>query len=208
MFTLWRNNVNASCGHEDVAAAFFCFVSHNETSSSNTEAWGETGLVKLLNRHIQEGALINLWLYKGNNKLQDWKNVFTLHIPLDLHIHLWLRCSNFFNPWKIHSYGCAANTKIGNKKSQKFISTPTSLCFADSVFVSPGKKTFCCQVFHSVCFPVTVTRVTGKERRCILTCQLRDRSPACPKLRSEFKSRTRTAWHILQSGRRTHSQAQ
>jgi hypothetical protein len=28
-----------------------------------------------------EGALISLWLYKENNKLRDWKNVFTLHIP-------------------------------------------------------------------------------------------------------------------------------
>jgi hypothetical protein len=30
--------------------------------------------------HVQVG-LISLRLYKGNNKLRDWKNVFTLHIP-------------------------------------------------------------------------------------------------------------------------------
>jgi hypothetical protein len=27
------------------------------------------------------GGLISLWLYKENNKLRDWKNVFPLHIP-------------------------------------------------------------------------------------------------------------------------------
>jgi hypothetical protein len=27
------------------------------------------------------GGLLSLWLYKENNKLLDWKNVFTLHIP-------------------------------------------------------------------------------------------------------------------------------
>jgi hypothetical protein len=28
------------------------------------------------------GGMINLWLYKENNTLRDWKNVFTLYIPL------------------------------------------------------------------------------------------------------------------------------
>jgi hypothetical protein len=28
-----------------------------------------------------EGGPISLWLYKENNKLPDWKNVFTVHIP-------------------------------------------------------------------------------------------------------------------------------
>jgi hypothetical protein len=27
------------------------------------------------------GKMISFWLYKDNNKLRDWKNVFTLHIP-------------------------------------------------------------------------------------------------------------------------------
>jgi hypothetical protein len=44
-------------------------------------------------------GLISLWLYKENNKLRDWKNVFTLHTPLSC-THLWLRCCNFFNPSK------------------------------------------------------------------------------------------------------------
>jgi hypothetical protein len=39
--------------------------------------------------------------------------------------HLWLHCSNFFNPSKKNSFGCAATRKIGNKKSQRLISTPT-----------------------------------------------------------------------------------
>jgi hypothetical protein len=41
------------------------------------------------------GRLISLWLYK-ENKLWDWKNIYTLHIPPDLHTRL--HCSNFFNP--------------------------------------------------------------------------------------------------------------
>jgi hypothetical protein len=35
-----------------------------------------------------EWGLISLWLYKENNKLRDWKHVFTLHIP----------------PWTPHTY--------------------------------------------------------------------------------------------------------
>jgi hypothetical protein len=31
--------------------------------------------------HIHERGLISVWLSKENNKLRDWKNVFTLHIP-------------------------------------------------------------------------------------------------------------------------------
>jgi hypothetical protein len=38
--------------------------------------------------------------------------------------HLWLRCSNFFNPSKKNSFGCAAN-----RKSQILISTPTYVGF-------------------------------------------------------------------------------
>jgi hypothetical protein len=64
-------------------------------------------------------VLISLRLYKENNKL--------LYIfPLSS-THLWLRCSNFFNPPKKNSFGCAANRKIGNRKSQRLISTPTYL---------------------------------------------------------------------------------
>jgi hypothetical protein len=37
--------------------------------------------------------------------------------------HLWLPCSNFFNPSKKISLGCAANRKI--RKSQRLISIPT-----------------------------------------------------------------------------------
>jgi hypothetical protein len=28
-----------------------------------------------------DGGLISLWLYKESNKLQEWKNIFTLYIP-------------------------------------------------------------------------------------------------------------------------------
>jgi hypothetical protein len=35
--------------------------------------------------YMRGGGLRSLWLYKKNNKLWDWKNIFTLHIPPDLH---------------------------------------------------------------------------------------------------------------------------
>jgi hypothetical protein len=41
-----------------------------------------------------------------------------------LYIHLWLRCSNIFNPSKKNFSGYAAQMKIGNRKSQRYISTP------------------------------------------------------------------------------------
>jgi hypothetical protein len=63
------------------------------------------------------GGLISLWLYE-ENKLRDWKNVFT-YSPLSS-THLWLRCSNFFNTSKKNSFGCAAN-----RKSQRLVSAPT-----------------------------------------------------------------------------------
>jgi hypothetical protein len=39
--------------------------------------------------------------------------------------HLWLHCSNFSNTSKKNYFICAANKKIGNRKSQRLISTPT-----------------------------------------------------------------------------------
>jgi hypothetical protein len=48
------------------------------------------------------------------------KKMYLLYIfPPELHTHLWLRCSNFFNPSKKNSFVCAAN-----RKSQRLISTP------------------------------------------------------------------------------------
>jgi hypothetical protein len=71
------------------------------------------------------GGLVSLWLYKANNKLRD-KKMYLLYIfPLLSSTHLWLRCSNFFNPSKKNSFACAANRKIGNRKGQRLISTFT-----------------------------------------------------------------------------------
>jgi hypothetical protein len=43
-------------------------------------------------------------LYEENNKLQDWKQcIYTF--PLSS-THLWLRCSNYFNPSKKNSFAC------------------------------------------------------------------------------------------------------
>jgi hypothetical protein len=74
---------------------------------------------------LLRGGLISLWLYKENNKLQDWKKcIYSTYSPLSS-THLWLLCSNFFNPSKKNSFGCAANMKIGNRKSQGLINTHT-----------------------------------------------------------------------------------
>jgi hypothetical protein len=73
---------------------------------------------------IREG-LLSLWLCKENNKLRDWKKcIYCTYSPLSS-THLWLRCSNFFNTSKKNSFGCAANRKIGNRKSQRLISIAT-----------------------------------------------------------------------------------
>jgi hypothetical protein len=61
----------------------------------------------MIQGQLLRGGLISLWLYKENSKLQDWKNVF-IYSPLSS-THLWLRCSNFFNPSKKNSSGRAAN---------------------------------------------------------------------------------------------------
>jgi hypothetical protein len=72
---------------------------------------------------VSKRGLISLCLCTKNNRLRDWKNVFTYsHLSST---HLWLRCCNFFNPSKKNSFSCAANRKIGNRKSQRLISTPT-----------------------------------------------------------------------------------
>jgi hypothetical protein len=87
-------------------------------------------------------GLISLRLYKENNKLRDWKTVFTPHIP----------------PWAPHTYGFIVLTslshprkslfvvlKIGSRKIRRLISTPThvmyGLCFV-SVYVHWNKHVF------------------------------------------------------------------
>jgi hypothetical protein len=55
-------------------------------------------------------GLISLWLYK-ENKLRDENYIYSTYSPLSS-THLWLRCSNFFNPSKKNSFGCAASKKI------------------------------------------------------------------------------------------------
>jgi hypothetical protein len=48
------------------------------------------------------GGLISLWLYKENNKLRDWKNVFTLHIsPLAPHTYDFVVLTSLTHPRKI-----------------------------------------------------------------------------------------------------------
>jgi hypothetical protein len=74
--------------------------------------------------HYTRG-LISLWLHNENKKLRVWKKcIYSIYSPLSS-THLWLRCSNFFNPSQKNYFGCAANRKIRNRKSRRLISTPT-----------------------------------------------------------------------------------
>jgi hypothetical protein len=81
-------------------------------------------------------GLISLWLYKENNKLQDLKKcIHSTYSPLSS-THLWLRCSNFFNPSKKNSFGSAAN-----RKSQRLISTPTYNVFHFKINIQIQRNT-------------------------------------------------------------------
>jgi hypothetical protein len=64
--------------------------------------------------HVRR-RLISIRLYKENSKLRDSKCIYFTYSPLSSK-HLRLRCSNFFNPSKKNSLGCAANRKIGKAK--------------------------------------------------------------------------------------------
>jgi hypothetical protein len=65
------------------------------------------------------GGLISLWLYKENNKLRDWKHVFTSHIP----------------PWDPHTYDFVVLTSLTHPRKillvvlqigkARLLSTPT-----------------------------------------------------------------------------------
>jgi hypothetical protein len=61
------------------------------------------------------------------------EKMYLLYIfPPELHTHWQLRCSNFFNPSKKNSFGCAANRKTGSKKCKRLISTPNETTVIDS----------------------------------------------------------------------------
>jgi hypothetical protein len=69
------------------------------------------------------GADKSLALWRKQQAMGLKKYIYSTYSPLSS-THLWLRCSNFLNPPKKNSFGCAANRKIGNMKSQRLISTP------------------------------------------------------------------------------------
>jgi hypothetical protein len=51
---------------------------------------------------VIRGGLISLWLYKENNKLRDWTNVFTLHIlPWAPHTYDFVVLTSLTHPRKI-----------------------------------------------------------------------------------------------------------
>jgi hypothetical protein len=58
-------------------------------------------------------------------------------------IHLWLRCSHFFNLTKKNSFVCSANKKKENRKSQRLISTFTYTNFQSSAWKLKNKEVPC-----------------------------------------------------------------
>jgi hypothetical protein len=69
-------------------------------------------------------GLISLWFYKENNTPKELKKMYLLYIfPLSS-THLWLCCSNFFNPSKKNYFSCAVNRKIENRKNPKTYQHP------------------------------------------------------------------------------------
>jgi hypothetical protein len=85
--------------------------------------------------------VISLQLYKKTTSYKIEK-MHLLHIFLLSPIHLWLCCSNFINPPKKNSLGCAANRKTRNRKSQRLISTLTySIHTEGTIYKKPQKNT-------------------------------------------------------------------
>jgi hypothetical protein len=77
-------------------------------------------------------GLISLWLYKKKQQATGLKKcIYSTYSPLSS-TYLWLRYSNFFNPSKKNYFGCAASRKIGNRKSQRLIRTPTYYYYLSS----------------------------------------------------------------------------
>jgi hypothetical protein len=108
----------------------------------------QEGLVCSREEKYEEG-LLSLWLYKEKN-LRDWKKcIYSTYSPLSS-THLWLLYSNFFNPSKKNSFGCAAN-----RKSQRLISTPT---YNINVFFS---KVIICMLNQAPCHGFTRTWRSG-----------------------------------------------
>jgi hypothetical protein len=77
------------------------------------------------------------------------KCIYSTYSPLSS-THLWLRCSNFFNPSKKNSFGCAANGK-----SQRLISTPTY--FVDVLLMEISLFRWLLRCCHTVIFPFAVS---------------------------------------------------
>jgi hypothetical protein len=73
---------------------------------------------------ITRGADKSLALERKQQATGLKKCIYSTYSPLSS-THVWLRCSNFFNPSKKNYFGCAANKKRWNRKRQSFIRTPT-----------------------------------------------------------------------------------
>jgi hypothetical protein len=87
--------------------------------------------------------------------------------------HLWLRCSNFFNPSEKNSFGCAANRNIGSRKCQRLISIPTYSQHTSGIHTPLGNSDILRHNFGRVIaqavsrrLPTVVARVRAQVRSC------------------------------------------
>jgi hypothetical protein len=97
-----------------------------------------------------------LALKRKQQSMRLKKCIYSRYCPLSS-THLWLRYSNFFNPFKKTYFGCAANRKLGNRKSQRLISITTyKHCVEKYPFLLPGiEPQFIARPSHSLIIILT-----------------------------------------------------
>jgi hypothetical protein len=86
-----RSQFSASADRQDNGMLLY-FITSRSTRSSPGMYFASLSYLR--------GGLISLWLYKENNKLWDWKNIFTLHIP----------------PWAAHTYDFLVLTSLAHPR--------------------------------------------------------------------------------------------
>jgi hypothetical protein len=84
----------------------------------------------------EQGGLVSPWLYKENNKLQDWKNVFTLWVP---HTYDFIVLTSLTHPRKI----VLVVLQIGKQEEPKTDQHPYILILRSTI----------CTALHPWCRP-------------------------------------------------------
>jgi hypothetical protein len=88
------------------------------------------------------GGLISLWLYKENNKLRDWKNVFTVHTPpWSPHTYELFVLTSLTHPRKFFWLCCKQkNRKWEKPKTYQHPYVPVIFCLSVAYLCSPSPR--------------------------------------------------------------------